>query len=134
MPSKLRSRFLVSLHRANIIHFNLKLRFNLLWNTNIMVLHLPMYISVLVVANAKMKEAKILLVHEIIPTILSSSFKKSLNILMENRVPERKLILVKTFFLLNYSKIIGSVQNSIALKLNLHHSFFMYPYSNWVEI
>lgn len=34
-----------------------------------------------------MNDAKILLVHDIIPTIVSSSFRKSLKILIENSVP-----------------------------------------------
>lgn len=44
--------------------------------------------AVVVLAKAKMKEANILLVQEMMPTIVSSSFIKSLKILIENNVPE----------------------------------------------
>lgn len=52
----------------------------------------PIYISVVVVANAKIKEARILLVQLMMPTSVSSSFIKSLNMLIENNVPAKSSI------------------------------------------
>lgn len=49
--------------------------------------YIPRYISVVVVAKANMKEARILLAQEIVPTMVSSSFMKLLKMLIENSVP-----------------------------------------------
>lgn len=74
-----------------------------------------MYISTVVVAKAKMKEARILLVQEMMPTNVSSSFIKSLKMLMENNVPGKR----KSYALFFYS-----------LHIHIHYFALIYQKEN----
>lgn len=77
--------------------------------------HSPMYISTVVVAKAKMKEARILLVQEMMPTNVSSSFIKSLKMLMENNVPGKR----RSYALFFYS-----------LHIHIHYFALIYQKEN----